>query len=449
MGLGLLGRGVGDARFLTEMGANLIVTDLKTEKELASSLKKLRSYKLQAITYVLGGHRLEDFRDRDLIIKAAGVPVDSPFVAEARQRGIPIEMSTALFARLSKAKIIGVTGTKGKTTVTRLIYEILKHCRGLSLPVSRTLLDSKIRKVWLGGNIQGVSTLALLKKVKKNDLVVLELDSWQLQGFGENKISPPIAVFTNFLPDHLNYYASTSLSTSMKRYFEDKANIYKFQRKEDVVFVVKEIAKQIKTSGRKIIPPVLPTSWKLNLIGKHNRINASLAAAAARELGVPDKIIRKALANFPGVPGRLELIKVLRGVKFYNDTTSTTPDALKAGLAAAGSGKKNIILIMGGADKNLEIKDEIIKMIKKYCKKIILLPGTGTNKLLKNYKLEAKSWREANTLREAVQMAIGEAKNDGVVLLSPGFASFGPPPGGFKNEFDRGEKFNRLVKKLK
>src|SRR3989338_4884700 len=150
MGLGLLGRGVGDARFLTEMGANLIVTDLKTEKELASSLKKLRSYKLQAITYVLGGHRLEDFRDRDLIIKAAGVPVDSPFVAEARQRGIPIEMSTALFARLSKAKIIGVTGTKGKTTVTRLIYEILKHCRGLSLLVSRTDLDRKKRKGWVG-----------------------------------------------------------------------------------------------------------------------------------------------------------------------------------------------------------------------------------------------------------------------------------------------------------
>ena len=452
MGLGLLGRGVGDAKFLAEFVAQLpraglvpvqapplVITDLKSAKELAPSLMKLK--KLQAISYVLGEHRLKDFRNRDLIIKAAGVPLDSPFIAEARRQGIPIEMSTALFAKLSGAKIIGVTGTRGKTTVTSLIYEILKHCcqcQGLSLTV---------RKVWLGGNIHGISTLALLPKVRPGDLVVLELDSWQLQGFGEDKLSPHISVFTNFYPDHLNYYHG-----DMGRYFEDKANIYKYQQKEDVVFAGKEISQKIKTSGRKIIPPALPTGWKLNLLGKHNRINASLAVAVARELTVPDKVIKKVLAKFSGVPGRLELVRTWRGIKIYNDTTSTTPDALRVGLEALGGKKKNparrqggIILIMGGADKKLDMS-QAIKSVRRYCKAVILLPGTGTDKL-KSYKLKAKSLMVAN-LREAITIASELARSGDSIILSPGFASFGPPPGGFKNEFDRGEKFNWLVKNL-
>ena len=456
MGLGLLGRGVGDAKFLAEMGADLIITDLKTEKELALSLMKLK--KLQAtcptrpngssgrtarrVTYVLGEHRLEDFQNRDLIIKAAGVPLDSPFIAEARRQNIPIEMSTALFVKLSGAKIIGVTGTRGKSTVTQLIYEILSQ--GLPLKTQNPRVTLKIGKVWLGGNVAGVSTLALLKKVKPDDLVVLELDSWQLQGFGEDRISPNISVFTNLLPDHLNYYASTSLSTSLERYFKDKANIYKYQKKEDVVFAGREIAKKIKSPGRKVVPPSLPTNWKLNLLGEHNRFNASLAVAVARELGVPDKIIKKVLANFPGVPGRLELVKVSRGVKFYNDTTSTTPDALKVGLEALGSKKKDIILIMAGADKKLDMS-QAIKVVNKYCKAVILLPGTGTDKLPPKF---VGGSNLVKTLSEAVQTAVSLAKRGDIILLSPGFASFGPPPGGFKNEFDRGEKFNRLVKNL-
>src|SRR3989344_3517177 len=188
MGLGLLGRGVGDALFLAECGAKLTITDLKTQGQLKESLKKLK--KFRTIKYVLGKHRLEDFRNADMILKAAGVPLDSIYIKKARKNKIPIEMSATLFARLSGIPMLGVTGTRGKSTVTHLIVHILKSAGG---------------KVVLGGNVRGVSNLQLLKSVKGADMSVFELDSWQLQGFGEAGISPHIAVFTNFLPDHMNY----------------------------------------------------------------------------------------------------------------------------------------------------------------------------------------------------------------------------------------------------
>ena len=119
MGLGLLGRGVGDARYLAECGAELIVTDLKTREELASSIEQLKSF--SNITYVLGEHRLEDFRDRDLVLKAAGVPLDSPYIAEAKKNNIAVRMSADLFAEISKIPVIGVTGTRGKSTVAHMV----------------------------------------------------------------------------------------------------------------------------------------------------------------------------------------------------------------------------------------------------------------------------------------------------------------------------------------
>jgi UDP-N-acetylmuramoylalanine--D-glutamate ligase len=169
MGLGLLGRGVGDVEFLAKCGARLVVTDKKNVQELSESLEKLHEY--SNITYHLGEHRMEDFTDADIVIKAAGVPLDSPEIAAAKKAGVPVYMSTALFAKMAMeegATIVGVTGTRGKSTTTQLIY----HC--LTLAKSR---------VFLGGNVRGISTLSLLPDIKKGDIAVLELDSWQLQGF--------------------------------------------------------------------------------------------------------------------------------------------------------------------------------------------------------------------------------------------------------------------------
>jgi UDP-N-acetylmuramoylalanine--D-glutamate ligase len=208
MGLGLLGRGVGDAEFLAACGAELIVTDLKTAQELAPSIERLK--KFDNIIYHLGGHQLEDFEDRDMVIRASNAPLDSPFIADAREHGIPVEMDASLFAKLSPATIVGITGTRGKSTVTHLIYEMAR---------------SAGKNPFLGGNERGTATLPLLLKTDGASTIILELDSWQLQGFEDARASPHISVWTNFLPDHMNYYKG-----DMDRYFEDKAAISKTRR---------------------------------------------------------------------------------------------------------------------------------------------------------------------------------------------------------------------------
>ena len=434
MGLGLLGRGVNDAKFLAESGADLIVTDLKTEEELRTSVDQLKNF--PNIKFILGEHHLKDFRERDLIVRGAGTPSDSPYLAEAREQNLKITMSTALFAKYaiaSNAKIIGITGTRGKSTVTHLLFEIVKKAFGAS------------RQIFLGGNVKDVATLPFLNQIKPGDLAVLELDSWQLQGFGEEKISPQLAIFINFFPDHLNYYRG-----DLERYFADKANIFLNQTADDNLIIGGQVAPMIeKTFGLKIksritttIPTDFPADWPHQLLGEHNCYNFALAVAASKVLNIPLEIIRETIANFTGVPGRLELIREYRGIKIYNDTTATTPEATLAGLKALAREKK-LILIMGGADKNLDLS-HLVKAIPRYCREIILLPGTGTDKL----KLEWPN-HETKMLSEAVSLALKLAHVGDVILLSPAFASFGPPPGGFKNEFDRGEQFNQLIKKFK
>lgn len=426
MGLGLLGRGVGDAEFLAKCGAILTVTDLKSEKELHSSLAKLKKYK--SIRYVLGKHDLADFQEADLVVKSAGVPLESPYVAEARSHGIPVTMSTALFGRFTEGTIVGITGTRGKSTITHLLYEMLKASGA---------------RVHLGGNVRGVSTLALLPTVKPGDITVLELDSWQLQGFGEEGLSPHVAVFSNLLADHKNYYKSDP-----DQYFKDKAQIFLHQDKNGFLVAGREIARRIRIvakekgwKGKLLLPHELPSSFKLAIPGEHNRENAALAVEAARVLKVPERVIRETLANFIGVPGRLEFVREVRGVKVYNDTTATTPDATLAALDALPPAKP--ILIMGGADKELDMS-RLVKVLPRAVKKLVLLPGSGTEKLQLPKVLGERVVRVTN-LAGAVREALDGAGKGDVILFSPAFASFGM----FINEYDRGEKFLKLVNALK
>lgn len=423
MGLGLLGRGVGDAAFLAECGARLMVTDLKSRKELASSLAKLKKFK--NIRYCLGKHDVRDFLDCDMVLKAAGVPIDSPYITAARKKGIPIEMSASLVAKLSGATTVGITGTRGKSTTAHLLYEILKKAR---------------MRVFLGGNVRGVSNLELLKKVKRGGCLVLELDSWQLQGFGDARMSPHIAIFTTFLPDHLNYYKG-----SMGKYFSDKANIFKFQTTGDHLVVSDSVLRELKKrrahARSRIHVANASRRWTTKLLGEHNTLNIACAVSAARILNVPDAVIEKMVAAFPGVPGRMELTRSVRGIPIYNDTTATTPHATLAALKALP--KKKIVLIMGGADKGLDMR-QLIREIPKYCKALVMLAGTGTD-TIKNQILKIKiTTRFTKSLEAALAAALRCAEKGDTVLFSPAFASFGM----FKNEFDRGDQFNVLVKKL-
>ncbi len=441
MGLGLLGRGLADVAFLAECGAKLIVTDMKSKEELAPTLAKLKKYK--GITYVLGEHRLEDFRDRDMILKAAGVPRDSMFIAEARAQGIPVEMDESLFAKCAPdITIVGVTGTRGKTTTTMLIHHVLTTAR-------REM--SWKRAVWLGGNIRGMATLPLLKKVKAGDIVVLELSSWQLQGFGEAHISPHVSVFTNFLDDHLNYY-----NNDRDAYWADKANIFSAQTGRDFLIAPKDLLQHIQRrypdlKSHCVVPLDIPRSWQTVLKGEHNRRNIALAVAATSVFDIDEKVVEEAVASFEGVEGRLELVRTVNGISIYNDTTSTTPDSLLAALTALGGeqgGEKNIVLIMGGADKNLDM-EPVVRRIPEFATTVVLLSGkntTGSEKIkpLLN-SLEDVHVVEAGGVDEALARAFFFARPGDTILFCPGFASFGM----FQNEFDRGDQFTKAVKRLK
>ncbi|MCC6323990.1 hypothetical protein IT400_04335, partial [Candidatus Nomurabacteria bacterium] len=296
MGLGMLGRGLGYTKFLAECGADLIVTDLKSREQLATSIKALS--KFPSIKFVLGEHRLQDFKNRDMIIKNPGVPMDSLYINEARKNNIPIEMDVSLFAKCApEVTIIGVTGTRGKSMTTMLIYEILQANKKF-LKHPSTTLRTKKPTVFLGGNIRGVATLPLLKKVNARDIVVCELDSWQLQGFGEDRISPHISVFTTFMRDHMNYYKD-----DMKKYFADKANIFKYQKKGDTLVIRKEMKKLIpKNLESKLIVAneKVVANWQFVVPGSHQRANLACAVAAAQVLGVPTEVIKKTVSKFKG-----------------------------------------------------------------------------------------------------------------------------------------------------
>ena len=319
-----------------------------------------------------------------------------------------------------KVKVVGVTGTRGKTTVTSLIYHILKKAG---------------KRVHLGGNIRGVATLALLPKIKSGDFVVLELSSWQLQGFGESKIAPNVSVFTNFMPDHMNYYKN-----NLKDYFADKALIFKYQKAGDTLVVGESLQKKISKSVKSSIviskSADMPKNWNPQIVGEHNIENIALAIDAVKALKVPMTKIKEGVESFRAVEGRLQFVKNLKGIKIYNDNNSTTPEATTVALKSFP--KKQIVLIMGGADKNLDTKD-LLKTVEECAHTVILLPGTGSEKITN------EDFYRAENLKDAVMSAISSAEKGDVVLFSPGFASFGM----FVNEYDRNDQFMKLVKGLK
>jgi len=441
IGLGLLGRGVGDTAFLAECGAEIIVTDVKSKEELSESIEKLSHF--SNITFVLGEHREEDFIGRDIILKAAGVPLNSKYIDIARKDGAEIAMSGALFAKLSRIPIIGITGTRGKSTVTQMIYHVLAQ-------------TTEGAPVILGGNVRGVSNLQLLKDVHEDSVAVLELDSWQLQGFGEYGMSPHVAVFTNFMEDHLNYYGG-----NMDAYFADKAQIFMHQEESGVFVTTDSVFERAKefargkdiTLGqevRLVDSSILPDDCLLAMPGEHNRLNAALATEALRAVGLTDEEIFAGLATFPGVPGRLEYLGEKNGVKIYNDNNATTPQSTIQGIAALAR-DKNIILIAGGSYKDVD-PTPLLFVFEECCKHIVLIPGTGTDRLIEIIKENTPvNWSiqnmmtVTNSMEEAVKVALENASLGDILLFSPAFASFGM----FKNEYERNDLFCRIVSEIR
>ena len=420
MGLGLLGRGIGDTAFLVSCGANIVVTDLKNKEQLQDSLEILKDYK--NIEYHLGGHMMTDFEEKDFILKSAGVPLDSEYIQHAKNNKIPVAMSASLVCDIvmktfPTVTIIGVTGTRGKTTATELIAHVLRENNS---------------RVHVGGNIRGVANLPLLEAVEEDDYLVMELDSWQLQGFGEMKISPHIAVFTSFMDDHMNYYKNNK-----GVYFNDKANIYRFQKKEDVLIATNQVIHEIQKYDS-VRSPVIPKDayFDMKLIGKHNQEIAGLAYEVCVRCGLDDESIRNAIKTFSPTEGRLEDVGVFHGVRVFNDNNATTGDATVVAIKSINE-KYNTkpIIILGGTDKGLELIN-LEKEIKENTKAHILLAGTGTDRLT----LSKEHMYE--TLEECLNKAFSLAKEGDIILFSPAFASFSKY---FNNEYERNDAFVTLV----
>ena len=420
LGLGLLGRGVGDAAFLARHCKKVFVTDMKSAEELRVSVEALKEYK--NIEFFLGGHDPKIFNNVDFIIKGAGVRLDNPSIALARQNSIPVYMSTALFAHLSQLKTIGVTGTRGKTTTTCMIAEILKQAG---------------QKVLLGGNIRGVSTLALLPEADQYDVAVLELDSWQLQGFDSLNISPNISVFTNLYPDHMNYYDGDTA-----RYLHDKASIFRHQKAEDTLVTTAELTQQAATErashkGHWVITQALPASFTMKIPGAHNLLNAGLAKAVGKICGIDENTVDEALHNFEGVEGRLQYVGRWQDRQIYNDNNATTQEATLAALNAFPP--QSVVLIFGGADKGLPI-DRMLDYIAEHKIRCVAIKGTGSDRVLQRMP----QITVAGSMSDAVRTAKELSKPQDNIILSPAFASFGV----FKNEYDRNDQFMAEVQKL-
>lgn len=422
MGLGLLGRGIGDTAFLASCDADIVVTDKKDETELKKSIETLKDF--SNIKYCLGGHKLEDFENRDFILKAAGVPLYNEFINEAKKNNIPVYMSAALVCHivteeLSNVVIIGITGTRGKSTTTELIAHVLR--------------ENNLR-VHLGGNIRGVANLPLLNEIEDGDFLVLELDSWQLQGFDDLKISPHIAVFTSFLDDHLNYYKNDK-----ELYFNDKANIYKYQKDGDILIASPQARGEIIIRNEKtsmIVPE--KNNFESDLIGEHNQMSVSLAYEVAVQCGLDDESIRNTIKTFKAVTGRLQDLGLFSGVRVFNDNNGTTSDATIVAInSIIEKYNKNPILIIGGSDKGLPI-DELEKVIQKNTKEVVYLSGTGTDRIaiLKKYEFEK--------LEDCIDKAFDLAEEGDIILFSPAFASFSKF---FKNEYERNDLFVSYLEK--
>ncbi len=451
MGLGLHGGGVGVTIFFCKQGAKVIVTDIKSAKYLQESIQKLKGFNVK---YILGNHRIKDFIDTDLIIKNPAVPKNSPYLKFATQYGIPIETDISIFFKLSKAPIIGITGTKGKSTVATLLYLLLK---------------SKYPDTILAGNI-GISPLEYLSKITKKSKVVLELSSFSLEDL---KKSPKISVITTIFPDHLNRYKS------FKDYVATKQIIFEYQKKTDILILNHDNLQTRKFSSVALSQVyfysnrILPKKIKLNsfacfvknnkiffdkeknsiydikdlkLKGKDNLSNILAALSVAKILKVPSKNIHKVLEDFKGISWRQELIRTIKEIRYFNDTTATTPQSTITAIRTITQRFRNskVILIAGGQNKNLDYKS-LAKTIKTKVDSLILLPGTASKKIkkeLRALKSQVKIY-PVNSMKMAVNKASRKAEEKDIVLLSPGAASFNL----FKNEFDRGEQFNEEVKK--
>jgi len=379
------------------------------------------------VSWRLGKGYDKNLGEFDIIFRIAGYPLFTPEIRKARQAGVEIFSPTKLFFEFCPTKnIIGITGTKGKGTTATIIYDILEQAG---------------KRVFFGGNI-GTPVFSFFNKIKKDDWVVLELSSFQLE---DMRTSPYIAVITNFSREHLKSVDPNNPNhhKTVAGYRKAKANIFRWQNKSDMAIINKKlvISNWKLGEGRKIY--FTKSNLESKLVGEHNKENIAAAMQVAKIAGIKEDIIKKTVKNFKGLEHRLENVRKIKGVQFYNDSFATTPESA---IIALKSFKQGIILLAGGADKGSSLK-ELAKEIKKRVKYLILFNGKATIKIRKeliklNYPSDKMQF--VYNMEDAVRIAKDNSKSGDTVLLSAACASFGI----FKNYKERGKLFKKEVRKI-
>lgn len=436
MGLGRFGGGVGVARYLVKQGADVLVTDLLSEQELSDSLAKLKGL---PIDYRLGEHNVSDFTTCDLLVANPAVKPDNRFLRAAEAAGIPITSEIRLLVKAlpNRLRTIGVTGTAGKSTTTAMIGHILDKAG-----------KQEDYRVWVGGNIGG-SLLEHVDEIGQDDWVVLELSSFMLHGMREDQWSPHIAVVTNIDVNHLDWHGTFTA------YVEDKQVLLDYQDFDRDVAVlgpklgdfVKPRVDTVIVREKETLDEIAPRN--IILPGFHNRSNATLAVDVAELAGLKRAEAEAMLTDFTGLPHRLQFVLEHNGVRYFNDSKCTTPEAAQLAIESFDPGTVHIIL--GGYDKGSDllviavqsaIRCAGIYTIGDRGEKIRIIAEAFVERGSK--PCEAKAILGCGELKTAVREAFKRAQPGQVVLLSPGCASWDQ----FDNYEQRGERFIELVKQL-
>lgn len=438
MGLGRFGGGVGVTRFLADRGAAVTVTDLGSADRLADSIAQIQPWVDQGkVTLRLGEHDKGDFAESDLVVASPAVPKPwmNEFLLAAESAEVPITTEIGLLVELlgDPSRIVGVTGSAGKSTVSAMAAHAIKgvlHARG------------DHREVHLGGNIGG-SLLGSIDSIAPDDLVVLELSSAMLYWLGRSGWSPGIAVVTNLSENHLDWHGN------MEHYEQSKRAITDNQREYDAALLPAALSHW--SDRATVVDPANQgtnlASLRLQLPGVHNKDNAQLAAHAAvsvlQRAGVDVSVnaCAQALASFKALPHRLELVAERGALCAYNDSKSTTPESALGAVEAMleDDGARSIYLICGGSDKGAAY-GPLVEAGRR-CARVYTIGSTGPAiaAALRSGEVDVA---ECGELAAAVRSATAGASGDGVILLSPACASYDQ----FESYVERGEVFSRLAR---
>ena len=437
MGLGRFGGGVDTAKFAARACAKVVVTDLAERQQLRDSIKQLEEF--PDIEYHLGSHNPTDFEQADIVIVNPAVAPDNEFLQIAKQHNRFITSQMEIFFELCPVVIIGITGAAGKSTTAALTAHLLKN--------------SRCKNIWLSGNIGNEPLLAIIDQIGADDLVVLELSSFQIEQLAQIQQAPKVALLTNLTPNHLDRYGT------LAAYCAAKENIFKFQKldanspavsifnAEDQISI-EWFEKYKEDVGRTCIKfSAIDVSDEIHkhfpLPGRANLSNLAAAIAIAKHFGVDDEQIGNCLPEFKPLPHRLELVAEINGIRWYNDSKATTPQSAIASLEAF---EQPVIIIAGGYDKNLPF-DELGAKIAQRAKAAVLL-GQTAQKIADAITKSATEKRTkvdiADSFSEAVSLAQKLAVSGDVVLLSPACASYDM----FDNFQHRGQEFCKLVQQI-